>query len=140
MSASALLGAADASALEFRSAGDAPVVLYDAPSVKATRTLLLSPGSPVEVMTALDGWLRIREPGGRLAWAESRAIVTRRTLMISVASAMIRAAAAADSAPVFEAKQGVILELLEPASGGWARVKHRDGLSGFVRTSEVWGL
>ena len=93
MIAAGLMPAADASALDFRSAGDAPVVLYDAPSTKATRILLLSPGSPVEVMTALDGWLRVREPGGRLAWAESKAVVTRRTLMVSVASATIRAAA-----------------------------------------------
>lgn len=138
--AAGLMPAADASALDFRSAGDAPVVLYDAPSTRATRILLLSPGSPVEVMTALDGWLRVREPGGRLAWAESKAVVTRRTLMVSVASATIRAAADAAATPVFEAKQGVILELLEPVAGGWSRVKHRDGLSGFVRTSEVWGL
>ena len=60
---------------------------------QATRILLLSPGSPVEVMTALDGWLRVREPGGRLAWAESKAVVTRRTLMVSVASATIRGSA-----------------------------------------------
>ena len=34
--AAGLMPAADASALDFRSAGDAPVVLYDAPSTKAT--------------------------------------------------------------------------------------------------------
>lgn len=119
--------------------GDVPAVLFDAPSTRAARTLLISPGSPVEVVTAVEGWVKVRESGGRLAWAETRAISPKRTLVVTVASAVVRAGAADSAAPVFEARQGLILELVE-AVPGWARVKHRDGLAGFIRVSEVWGL
>ncbi|MDP3288775.1 MAG: SH3 domain-containing protein [Methyloversatilis sp.] len=49
---------------------------------------------------------------------------------------------AEDDAPlVFEAERRVLLEpLTEAAPAGWAKVKHRDGQSGFVRISQVWGL
>jgi hypothetical protein len=33
----------------------------------------------------------------------------------------------------------VILDLLEVASGGWLRVRHRDGETGFIRVTDVWG-
>jgi hypothetical protein len=51
----------------------------------------------------------------------------------------VRVAPSESSPPVFQAQQGVILELID-ASGAWAHVRHRDGLSGYVRASQVWGL
>jgi SH3-like domain-containing protein len=115
-------------------------VLYDAPSTRATRVYLVSPGSPLEVISAIEGWSKVREPGGKLGWAEAKAVSTRRTVSIVVASAVVREAASATSPPVFEATQGLILELLDTSAPGWIRVKHRDGLTGFVRASEVFGL
>jgi flagellar basal body rod protein FlgF len=40
---------------------------------------------------------------------------------------------------VFEAARDVLLELLGVASGGWLRVRHRDGQAGYVRVAQVWG-
>jgi hypothetical protein len=34
----------------------------------------------------------------------------------------------------------VAVELVEPASPGWAKVRHRDGVTGYVRLTQVWGL
>lgn len=115
-------------------------MLYDAPSVRATRVLLVSPGSPLEVISAIEGWAKVREPGGKLGWAEAKVVSTRRTVSVSVATAVVRDSASATGTPVFEAAQGLILELLESSTTGWARVKHRDGLTGFIRASEVFGL
>jgi len=51
------------------------------------------------------------------------------------------------AAPVFRAERGVLLELAEPASAatttatpGWVKVKHRDGQSGYVRITQIFGL
>jgi SH3-like domain-containing protein len=41
---------------------------------------------------------------------------------------------------VFEAEKNVALEYLEAAPGGWIKVRHRDGQSGFVRANQIWGL
>jgi hypothetical protein len=45
-----------------------------------------------------------------------------------------------DGAPAaFSAAQNVALELVEIAPGGWLRVRHADGATGFVRATSVWG-
>lgn len=129
----------EAAAFEFRSVGDTPAVLYDGPSVKANKVFLASRGSPMEVVSTLEGWVKVREPGGQLAWVESIALAARRTVSVSTALAVVRAAPADSSPAVFQAQQGVILELID-ASGAWAHVRHRDGASGYVRAGQVWGL
>lgn len=127
-------------ALEFRSAGEAPVVLRDAPSSRATRILVVSPGSPLEVLASIDGWVRVREHGGRLAWAEAGVLSNRRTVVVTTeGGAVVRSAAADTASPVFEARPGLLLELTT-VTGVWAQVRHRDGLTGFVRSRELWGL
>lgn len=93
----------------------------------------------MEVLTAVDRWVKVREFGGRLAWAEASAVVARRTVVVTVPSAVVRGRGEEEAAVVFEAERGVILELVEQA-GAWVKVRHRDGLTGFIRLSEVWGL
>ena len=45
-----------AAGAEFRSVGDRPAVLYDAPSQKANKLVILGPSSPVEVLVKLEKW------------------------------------------------------------------------------------
>jgi hypothetical protein len=40
---------------------------------------------------------------------------------------------------VFTASKGVLLELAEPITSSWIKVKHRDGETGYLKASEVWG-
>lgn len=131
--------AAHAAGIDYRSVGEAPAVLYDAPSAKSVRQFLISPGSPVEVLTEVQGWVKVRDSGGRLGWAANTAIDARRTVVITQDAAVARSAAADSAEAVFRARRGLILELLEGA-GAWARVRHRDGLTGYVRVSALWGL
>lgn len=131
--------AAPAGAIEYRSVGEAAAVLYDAPSAKAVRQYVISPGSPVEVLAEVQGWVKVRDAGGRLAWAEAKAIDPRRTVVVTEEGVLVRGAASDSAEAVFRARRGLVLELLEPA-GAWARVRHRDGLSGYARVSGLWGL
>ena len=100
----------------------------------------LRPGTPVEIVVREDGWLRVRDPEGGLAWVEGSALSARRMVIVTAERALVRRAPAESAAPAFEATRHVVLELLEPASQGWARVRHVEGFEGFVRASEVWGL
>lgn len=135
-----LLAAAGAAhALEFRSVGAAPAVLYDAPSPKGRKVFIAPRGMPVEVVLTYGEWAKVRDAAGDLAWVQSRALVPRRTVVVSAAAARVRATAD-DAAPVaFTADRGVLLELVDPPAAGWARVRHRDGLTGFARVADVWG-
>ncbi len=126
-------------AADFRSVAENAAVLYDAPSAKAKKLYVVSHGYPVEVLVLVEGWSKVRDVSGELTWIESRQLSDKRTVMVRTPLAQVRKAAD-DNAPVaFQAQQNVLLELLEVASGGWLRVRHRDGQSGYVRVAQVWG-
>ena len=137
--AGAALGLACAgAAADFRSVSENAAILYDAPSAKAKKLFVVSHGYPLEVVVIVEGWSKVRDAGGELAWIETRYLADRRTVLVKETLAQVREAAN-DSAPVvFQAQQNVLLELLEVA-GGWLRVRHRDGQAGYVRVNQVWG-
>ncbi|MBC3885748.1 SH3 domain-containing protein [Undibacterium griseum] len=140
LSVPALVVAAPAQALEFRAVGANPVIMYDAPSLKGGKLYIAPRGMPVEVVFTSGAWSKVRDMTGDLSWVESKDLITRRTLIVRVAGARIRAAADDSAALVFSADKFVLLEMAEPAAGGWVKVKHRDGQLGYVKANEVWGL
>lgn len=136
----ALLGAASAAqAIEFKSVGAAAAVLYDAPSMKGRKVFLAPRGMPVEVVLTYGEWTKIRDAAGDLAWVESKSLVPKRHVVASVAGARVRTAPEENASVSFTTDKGVLLELLDPASGGWVKVRHGDGQSGFVHVADVWG-
>ena len=138
---SALLATwAPPSVAEFRTVADNPAVLYDAPSAKSRKLYILGRGYPVEVVVVVEGWTKIRDAGGELAWIETRNLHERRSVMVKVGLADVRQAADDKSPLAFQAEQNVLLDLVELTGTGWARVAHRDGQSGYIRLSQVWGV
>ena len=131
--------AAPAWGLEFRSVADNAAVLYDAPSARAKKLYVVNRGYPVEVVVTVEGWSKVRDATGALAWIESKSLADRRTVMIKVPLASIYQSADERAPVVFQAQQSVILELVEVAADGWLRVKHRDGQTGYIRANQVWG-
>lgn len=135
----AAVGIAPAAALDFRSVSENAAVLYDAPSAKANKLYIVNNGYPLEVVVAVEGWIKVRDVSGDLAWVESKNLTDRRTVMVKVPLAQVRQSADDNAPVVFQAQQNVILDLVEATSGGWLRVRHRDGQTGFVKAGQVWG-
>jgi SH3-like domain-containing protein len=133
------LAATTAAALDYRSLTEA-AVMYDAPSAKARPLFAIARGTPIEVVVAIEGWVKVRDAKGDLAWVEKRLVSDKRNVMVRADRAQVRSEAEEKAPLVFEAEKDVLLELLEPAPAGWAKVKHRDGQQGFVKFSQVWGL
>jgi SH3-like domain-containing protein len=134
-----LLAATGAGAAEFRSVQENAAVLYDAPSRAATPLFVVQRNYPLEVIVNLDAWVKVRDQAGALSWIEKKALGDKRMLLVTGASAEARVRPE-DGAPVaFSAAQNVALELVEVAPGGWLRVRHADGATGFVRAAQVWG-
>ena len=128
-----------AAAAEYRALGDKPATLYDAPSVKADRLFVASRYYPFEVLVKLDQWTKVRDVNGEVAWVENKALGDRRTVIVTVPLADVRAAPNAQSALVFEAYKQVLLEVMEAPADEWVRVRHRDGQQGYIRLSHVFG-
>jgi len=137
--ATSALAAVPAWALEFRSVAATAAVLYDAPSAKARKLYIVNQGYPLEVVVVVEGWVKVRDANGEFTWIDNKALTERRTVMIKVPVATVRQAASETAPVAFEAQQNVILELEDAGAGGWLKVKHRDGPSGYIRVLDVWG-
>lgn len=126
-------------ALEFRSVADA-AILYDAPSRQAKRLYVVARHTPVEVVVSVEGWSKVRDAAGDIAWIEKRLLSEQRTLIVTAARGDIRTQPEEKASLAFESDRDVVLELIEAGPPGWAKVRHRDGQTGFVRVNQVWGL
>jgi len=129
-----------AAAAEFRSVGAAAAVLYDAPSLSARKLFVAPRGMPVEVLTTVGGWVKVRDAQGDAVWIERAHLSGARTVVARTSGAAVRVLPQEGADLVLQAERGVLLELLEPAAKGWARVRHQDGSAGYVRAADVWGL
>ena len=130
-----------ATALEFRSVAVPKAILYDAPSFVAKKIFLLSQYYPVEVIVNLGDWIKVRDAQGAISWVEVKHLSTKRTVMVSANTAELKQAADAASSVVATLQKNVVLEVVDaPLSGGWIKVKHRDGATGFILISSVWGV
>ena len=128
-----------ANALEFRSIAPAKAILYDAPSLEADKLFILSQAYPVEIIVNLNNWLKVRDATGSLSWVESKALGTKRTVLV-IAKTDIKLAEDPTSALVATVEKDVVLELVADRQNGWVKVKHRDGITGYVQVTNLWGV
>ena len=128
-----------AMAIEYRTV-DTATVLYDAPSQRGSKLFVIKRGTPVEVVVSLEGWSKVRDAEGGLAWIEKKHLTEKRSVIVTSAQAEVRKKAEEGSPLAFEAEKNVTLEYLEAVPGGWVKVHHRDGQTGFVRANQIWGL
>ncbi len=131
--------AAAANAAEFRSVQDNAAVLYDAPSRAAKPVFVVQRDYPLEVIVNLEAWVKVRDHAGALSWIEKKALGDKRMVLVTAPTADVRQRPEEGAPQSFSAAQNVVLELVEIAAGGWLRVRHADGASGFVRAAQVWG-
>lgn len=125
---------------EFRSVALPKAILYDAPSAEASKIFILNQDYPVEIIVNLGDWIKVRDQLGGLSWMESKSLTNKRIVLVTTKTDM-KVAEDGASALVATVEKDVALELLATTNkNGWIKVKHRDGLTGFVRASDVWGF
>ncbi len=137
---SVLLPVTPALAADYRSVSDAAAVLYDAPSQKAKKLYLIRAQTPVELVVKLDRWIKVRDAEGSLAWIEASQLAERRTVIVTANTAELRQADQDSSVVLLQLAKWVVLDFIAPAAPGWVKVKHADGATGFVRSTQIWGL
>jgi len=128
-----------ANAIEYRTV-DSATVLYDAPSQKGSKLFVIRRDTPVEVVVSLEGWAKVRDADGTLAWVEKKFLVEKRSVIVTAERAEVRQKAEEGAPLIFEAEKNVALDYLETVPGGWIKVHHRDGQTGYVRANQIWGL
>lgn len=134
------LGLSAAWGAEFRSVGATAAILYDAPSFKATRVYVIGKHYPLEIISRVGEWVKVRDAGGDLSWIAANALSDKRTVMVTAAIADVREAAQDSAVVIFRAEKNVVLDLLEPPTSTWIKVRHRDGQVGYARLEQIWGI
>ena len=135
----ALAAAGAGAASDFRSLAE-PAILYDAPSKQGKPLFVIQRHTPVEMVVNIDRWVKVREPAGSLLWLERRQLSDKRTVIVTAARAEIRQKPDGNAPLAFEAAKDLVLELADAPADGWVKVRHRDGSTGFIRMTQVWGL
>jgi SH3-like domain-containing protein len=130
-----------AHAVDYVSVADADrvAILYDAPSLKAKKLFAVSRYLPLEKVVNLDNWVKVRDSAGSLAWIEKRALSSKRFVVVTDALATLRQEPDEKAGVVAQVKRQVALEWLENTGTGWLKVRHLDGVTGYVKATEVWG-
>jgi SH3-like domain-containing protein len=135
-----LLASCAAAAFDFKSVGTHAVILYEAPSSRSGKLFIAPSGMPVEVVLSYGDWVKVRDVTGDMAWTEAKNLSARRNVIVRVASAKVRSAPDDNAPVVMMAEKNVLLELVDPEAGNWVRVRHRDGIGGYVKASDIWGI
>ena len=124
---------------QFREVTSAAAVLYDGPSERARKLFIAVRGTPLELVSTLNEWVKVRDLGGDVLWVQRSELGEARHVLASTL-ASVRRRAQINGELVVQVERGVLLEVLDAsAPAGWLRVRHRDGITGFVSTDEVWG-
>lgn len=139
MSVLLLLSSYAAAEMEFFSIAENAAVMYDAPSLRADKLYVASLYLPVEIVVNVDGWAKVRDSSGSLAWIEKKALSQQRYVIVTVPLADIYQAADMSSELVFQAEENIVMEWLDSDVMGWVKVRHFDGQMGYVKVNQVWG-
>ncbi|HEY4374162.1 MAG TPA: SH3 domain-containing protein [Burkholderiales bacterium] len=135
----ALLAAAlPAAAAEYRSVAE-PAIFYDAPAIRGRKLFVAPKGMPVEVVVSIENWIKVRDRAGDLMWIERKALSDKRTVVVSAPQAQVLDKPDESGRVLMAAGQDVVLDRLEAPANGFVKVRHRDGITGYVRVGQVWG-
>jgi len=127
-------------AAEYRSILPQKAIAYDAPSAASKKLYVMDQGYPVEVIVDLGAWLKVRDQRSGLSWLEGKDLDIKRMVLVTDKTD-IKATGSLEAKLLATVEEEVVLELLSPRiNRGWVKVKHQDGITGYIQSSAVWGL
>jgi SH3-like domain-containing protein len=136
------LSAAAPALAEFRAVQSPAAILYDAPSKQAKKLYVAPRGMPIEVLSILPTWIKIRDQTGDVLWIERSDLGPVKSVL-TVAVANVHQTALDTSPLLFQVERGVLLEIAEAPTAStptWVKVKHVDGSWGYVKLADIYGL
>ncbi|MFH7321090.1 SH3 domain-containing protein [Desulfurivibrio sp. D14AmB] len=98
----------------------------------------LGRGYPLMVIGTQGSWLRVRDFENDEGWVYQPLVGRKAHLVVKAKIVNIRSGPGTRYRVVGQAKYGVVLQTQERRSG-WVKVKHENGLSGWVARDLLWG-
>src|SRR5487761_2333849 len=132
----ACLAASAAQAVDYVSVSAKHAILYDAPSLQAKKLFVVNRYMPFESVVSLDAWVKVRDRKGDMAWIEKSALSYKRYVYAVTPVVDVRKDADVSATSVLQVRQQVALEWLESTGTGWLKVRHQDGVVGYVKQTD----
>ena len=125
-------------AATYKSVDGSKVNLRAGPGTDHPKRFVVSRGYPLRVLETRDGWAKVEDYAGDVAWVAERLLSDQRTVMVIKDLVNVREGPATDQPVVFRAKRNVLFRLLGQ-EGKWVHVRHADGDEGWIYAPLVWG-
>ena len=137
------LGLASPALAEMVSIKGPSVALRSGPGDKYNILWDLGDGFPLQVLKRKGNWLRVQDFENTVGWVRNDKISSTPHMIVKVNKGTkkhinVRASANDKSKIVAKACYGVVFETLEQRSG-WVKVRHENGVVGWVSRQLLWG-
>lgn len=137
-----LLGAGSVHAAMLSISGD-NINLRSGPGSKYRILWELGRGYPLEILKRDGDWYRVRDFEGTVGWVHREAVGDTPHMIVktnkkSKKPINLRSGPGETNEIVARAQYGVVLQSLEQKNG-WVKVRHEQGVTGWVRRDLLWG-
>lgn len=117
--------------------------LRSGPGTKYRVLWELGRGFPLEILKRTGEWYRVRDFEGAIGWVHRDGVgntphMIVRTNKKSKKTINLRSGPGTSNQVVAKAHYGVVLKTLEQKNG-WVKVRHEQGVTGWVRRDLLWG-
>ncbi|MDF1615393.1 SH3 domain-containing protein [Desulfurivibrio dismutans] len=127
-----------AQAIEMVSVDRPKINMRSGPGTNHSILWELGKGYPLMIIGRQDNWLKVRDFEGDEGWVYQPLVGRTPYLVVKVPIANIRSGPGTRYRLVGQARYGVVLHTLERGSG-WVKVRHENGLTGWMSRDLLWG-
>lgn len=114
------------------------VNLRSGPGTNFSITWELGRGFPLEVVSTKGNWVKVRDFENDTGWVHKEFLGSEAHLIVKKKRVNIRSGPGTRFKLVGKANYGVVFQTVERKKG-WVKVRHENGLTGWVLRSLLWG-
>ncbi len=134
-----LLSATAADAIRLVSVAGERVNMRSGPSAKQAVLWELGDGYPLKVISSKGKWYKVSDFEGDVGWVYKKLVNRIPHLIVKKRVVNIRSGPGTKYRMVGKANYGVVFKTLKRGKNGWVKIKHENGLEGWVKRNLLWG-
>ena len=117
-------------------------ILFEGPSSSTKKKFIVTEGYPLKIIVSLKDWKKVEDHLGKISWAQAKNFDRERTVITLKPQSAIYNKSNINEAKLAYIDEFVVLNLISPiVTNGWIKVKSTlEGIEGFMRAEEVWGI
>ena len=124
-------------AAEYVSVKKDGVNIRSGPSTKNNVIWQVFKSFPLEVLKREGRWAYVVDFEGDKGWIYETLVTSKKTVIVNVETANMRAGSSTDDPVIATVKKGVVFEPLE-MNGDWMKVRYKNELTGWMHNSLLW--